>query len=90
MVLTSIVEFAVVLSTFVVRLLLPITDEVVFIMLTGVVMVLTPIVELNVVLSTMVVKLLLPITDDNTLCSDSFIFEQNMNKYVYRFRFRRQ
>ena len=45
MVLTSIVEFAVVLSTFVVKLMAPITDEVVFIILTGVVMVLTPIVE---------------------------------------------
>ena len=43
MVLTSIVEFAVVLSTFVVKLMAPITDEVVFIILTGVV--LTPIVE---------------------------------------------
>ena len=45
MVLTSIVEFAVELSTFVVKLMAPITDEVVFIILTGVVMVLTPIVE---------------------------------------------
>ena len=83
MVLTSIVEFAVVLSTFVVKLMALINDEVELIILTGVVMVLTPIVELNVVLSTIVVKLLLPITDDNIFCSDSFIFEQNMNKDVY-------
>ena len=83
MVLTSIVEFAVVLSTFVVKLMALINDEVELIILTGVVMVLTPIVELTVVLSTIVVKLLLPITDNNTSCSDLFIFEQNMNKDVY-------
>ena len=55
MVLTSIV-----VVPFVVRLLSLITDEVVLILLTGVVMVVTSVVEFAVVLSTFVVKLGLP------------------------------
>ena len=54
MVLTSIVELAVVLSTFVVRLI----DEFELIVLTGVVMVLASIVEFAVELSIFVVKLI--------------------------------
>ena len=65
MVLTSIVELAVVvLSTFVVRLIALIIDEFESTILTGVVMVLASIVEFAVELSTFVVKLIALITDE--------------------------